>query len=265
MKKLLIALFLIISQHSFAHILYPEQLAPKVPMVSEAQAVDAIRAVINADIDKLRFYVEKLGLDPNFSPNGGHTIFHWLADDTAFNEVSKIKYPAVFTDKMLAAMQYLVDKGANVNKLTGANGFTALSKALAGAVNDGYPQCRAGFIKFLLKNGADPDRGTRSSHSWRVWSPLKFVNPFCGTEALEEYFSYKPDFVRGRCITIKNSMREDQETLTEYLGEGHYTPVTMLYKYLESQNIPTPYLDGPYGNKVNPKWLKFRDKYCPDK
>lgn len=262
MKSLLglFVLFLSISNHAF--IMEPHEVAKPLPTVTFEQWQKASQAILDGDIGTLKELVEKQGLDPHFSKTGMSTIIHTFGDESAFNSKTNLVYPEVFSDQSIAALQYLVDQGASVNRLSGMNGSTALRYTLTG-VNEGYPQCRNKYLKFLLENGADPDKGHRSSTSFRVHSPIENVTPFCGTEALETYFSYKPDFKRGRCVLLPRSDKRDQETLLEYLGEGHYTPVVMLYRYLESQNIPIPFLDGAYGVIPNPAYEEY-SKTCPD-
>jgi hypothetical protein len=262
MKSLLGLFILLLSISTSAFIMEPEEVAKPLPTVTFEQWQIASQAILDGDIKTLKELVELQGLDPHFSKTGMSTIFHTFARDTAFHHKTGLVYPEKFSDESIRALQYLVNQGASVNRLSSLNGITPLAKAFRG-VDEGYPQCRAKFMKFLLENGADPDKGNRSSASYRVWSPFQDANPFCGTEALDIYFSYKPDFKKGRCELLPRSDKRDQETLLEYLGEGHYTPIVMLYRYLETQNIPLPFLDGAYGVIPNPAWDEYK-KTCPD-
>jgi ankyrin repeat protein len=215
MKSLLGLFILHLPISTSAFIMEPHELSKDVPTVTAQKRLKAMKAILNGDLETVREMVE-LGADPHFSTTGQRTIFHIFAEDTDFNHISKLKYPDTFSKETLIVLQYLLDQGANVNNFSGPNGNTPLDIAFSGVDSD-YPHCRAGYLEFLLKNGADPDKGHRSSTTYRVWSPFQNVTTFCGRKALEIYFSYKPNFKRGRCVIEQMDTKEDQENFMNIL------------------------------------------------
>ena len=228
----------------------------------EAQQTErAIKAIFNGNLKELKILVEEEGADPNFSLYQYDNIFHYITSSVE-RQAFDIEIPDEFSEQQIEAMQYLVDMGASVNQFNGVGGSTPLMFALEGFAN-AYPSCRKNLVKFFLENGADPDKGARSRVSHKVSSPFEVVSPFCGNETLEIYFSYKPDFVRGRCRFPSRIRKKNQEILDRYIGNGAVTPWVMLNRYFDSQGIPRPRIGDVYEGEKNPDFDKYKRENCP--
>jgi len=259
MKKTLATILTLLSVSNFAFILEPtEKPLPKVSGEIQDAAVDAI---LEGDLAAMKRLIRN-GADPNFSYSGVTNIFHTISKSRTVTNRG-LEYPRKFSEESLNVMRYLISLGVKTDRLSSltGGGTTPLVWALTG-VNYDYPHCRAGLIKVLLEGGADPDIGSRSSATYKVRSPFSSVSPFCGNEALDIYFSYKPNFLRGGCELPSNIQRSNQEVLDQHIGNGAKTPITALFEYFEKEGIPLPSLDGPYGSYSNPAWIEW-EKRCP--
>ena len=241
MKLTLATILALFTITSFGFILPPNE--KPLPEVEIEIIKEAVQAIFRGDTGTLRRLVRE-GADPNFSSNGLNNIFHTVAVPRTVKALGS-EYPVKFSKETLDALRYLIGLGVKTDRFNGAHASTPLNYAFDGVSGD-YPHCRAGLIGVLLEGGADPDKGSRSSATHKVWSPFESATPFCGNEALDIYFSYKPNFLRGRCVfpTLINS--KDQDVLDEYIGNGAKTPIVALFEYLEKVGIPSPSIRGPY-------------------
>lgn len=257
MKLSLATILTLLSFASFAFILPPNERP--LPVVDVEIIREAVHAIFEGDIGTLKRLVRE-GADPNFSSTGERNIFHTISDPH-YVKGHGINYPVKFSSETLDALRYLISLGVKTDRFSGSGGSTPLRLAFQGVSGD-YPHCRAGLIGVLLEGGADPDKGTRSGATYKVWSPFESATPFCGNEALDIYFSYRPNFLRGRCVfPIMGGFRE-QEILNEHIGNGAKIPYVALHEYFEKVGIPTPSLRGPFGARDNPEWIEWK-KQCP--
>ncbi len=259
-KKLASFILLILSLSSFGYYLPPDDWE-RLPVVDHSIVDQALTAVIQGDLKTIKRLISE-GADPSFSDGGTENIFHHIA---SYNDVTGLglKYPTKFSKESLEVMRYLISMGADPGRFSGVHGSTPLADALDGVKGQDYPTCRAGFIKVLLEGGADPDAGSRSGSTYIVNSPLAYVSAFCGNEAMEIYFSYNPDFIRGDCeLPPLHKKKRYQDVLDQYIGNGAKTPTVMLFEHLKKKGQPVPSLKGPYHPYDNPEWKEWTEANC---
>jgi len=195
MKSLLLNFLLLISFSSNAYIPLEPWVEPNYKYVPiEVQDV-AVQAFLDNDFQTIKNLVEKDGWDANFGDSTGN-FFVYIENEPYLENVFNAKWEDL-SPVQEKIFQYLVDNGADVNYLPSRFGTRPLSTALTGADFRFPNTCRPNFVKFLLRNGADVNKGSRSVSRWTP--PWYSTGPWCGEEAIKAVIAHKPDIIGNSC------------------------------------------------------------------